>query len=136
MRIEIIGLFIILFSISCKSNRVEIKSKTISEQIDQLAQSKYTGNYKVIANDSNLHSLVTHKSKKFSELGFDIDFFIFDHETGMLIFEDFLKSGHVEWIDANLIKAVKREINDQGKREKEVYQYDTSNKRKTIVSGT
>jgi len=130
----IIGLSILVVLAACKAKQVVNTEQPLAEVLEQTAQEKYGNNYKIIPNSNNTFSLVTHRSKKFSELGFDIDYFILEHKSKAIIQEDFLKSGHIDWIDNNTVKAVKREPDNSGKRNKEVYHFNVKSKAKTIIN--
>lgn len=92
--------------------------------IEKLAAEKFGDNYFIVYNITNRYGLVKSKKKKFSEIGFDITYFIFDNQTNEIIIEDFLKSGYVDWEDEYTIKAVNRKIGKDKKRNKEVYLYN------------
>jgi len=98
--------------------------------IEKLARDRYGDNFFIVKNATAEYSLVMSKTKEFSEIGFDINYFIFDSNSNEIIVEDFLKSGHVDWIDEDTIKAVNRKLDKSKKRIKEVYLYNVVTKKR------
>lgn len=130
IRILIISAILTIL-MSCQSNKKTNHVNDIEVHFKNLIQEKYSDNYRIYPSVTNQYSIVASKTKKFSEMGFDIDFFIFDHTEGRIIHEDFLKSGHVEWIDKFTIKAVDRKLEDQA-RQKIVYTFNANSREKII----
>lgn len=118
----------VLFLFACNTYKPLSKSSPEKElrTVESYAMEKFGDNYFVVSNSSNEYSLVKSKTKTFSEIGFDISFFIFENSTSKVLVEDFLKSGYVDWIDEVTIKAVNRKLIEGNKRKKEVYVFNAS----------
>lgn len=118
---------------ACNSSRKMNLSEESRINLEERAFQKYGSKYLLIANKTKSHTLVINKTKQFKEFGFDINFFIFDNRRQINILEDFLKSGHVEWISDFEIKAINKKVDESNdrKRLKEEYVYDVITNKKT-----
>ena len=65
--------------------------------------------------------------KHFSDLLPNIAFFIYDHQAGMMIHEDSLQAGYVDWTSDKLIKAINRSKEKGGK---ETYYFNVKKRQK------
>lgn len=125
-----------LFIMACHSNRqtADKNQETPPSSIESLAAEKFESNYLVVDNEDAKYSIVKSKTKSFEEFGFDISYFLYDHDEQKIIFEDFLKSGYVDWQDTYTIKAINRKVQTNGKRSKEIYLFDVKKKEKLDVN--
>lgn len=124
----------ILIISSCKSSKYIIESSLNKPiKLDKLAQEKYGNNYSIVDNPTSEFSLVRQKTKDFRQLGFDTNYFIYDHNTSQILIEDSLKKGHVEWINEYSIKAISRDRTSDKKVDKKTYLFHARNRKKDIL---
>ena len=131
---RVVFFLLVLSFYACRTNK-EISSTSYADELQKIAYEKYGNRYTLYPNDTDSYTLVKKKTKRFSEMGFDIDYFIFSHVDMRIIIEDTLRSGHVEWISDKAIKVVnrKKDPNNKGKLNKEVYLYDVIKKEKNVL---
>lgn len=127
-------LFSLLFIVACHSNKHQVTKSMKASAIEKLANDRFDGNFFIVNNSSNTYSLVKSKTKKFSEIGFDINYMIFNTQTNELIVEGFLKSGFIDWVDAHTVKIVNRKIGKHNKRQKETYFYNVETRKRTEIN--
>ena len=132
---RVVSFLLVLSIYACRTNK-EISSPSYSVELQKLATEKYGDRYKLYPNDTDEYTLVKKKTKRFSEMGLDIKYFVFSHTDKIILVEDELRSGNVEWISDYAIKVVNRKIDpdNQGKRNKEVYLFDMIKKEKDILT--
>lgn len=113
---------------ACSSVKTPEKTVSLEEKLERIAKEKYGDNYALLPNRQNSHSLVIHRTKRFLDLGVDINFFVFDHQKQEMIFEDALISGKVEWISESILEANSRvpDPATKGKILKETYRYNVT----------
>lgn len=128
----LISLILVVFVFACKLQKNDSKIEDPTLTVSKLATEKYGDRFKVVVNKTNEFSLIINKTKQFADIGFDIDFFIYDHTTQEIILQDFLESGHVDWTGTTSVKAVNRKRVEEYKREKVVYLFDALTRQKSI----
>jgi len=101
-----------------------------SKSLEEVAKEKFGDNYGVKTNESNSYSLVYKNYKKYGDLFSDIHYFIYANHEHLVIFEDILKAGSIEWISDDEIVAVSRNIpnEDAPGTHRRVYYYNVSTK--------
>jgi len=65
-------------------------------------------------------------------IGYDVNYFVFDHSNGAIIIEDSLRLGSVSWISATQLKAIDRKRDANNKSAKEIYLFDVVTKLKSV----
>ncbi len=93
------------------------------------AKERYDDRFVVKQNETNDYSIIRKKYKSFSELLPSIAFFVFDHRQAVVIHEDSLTAGFVEWYSSHSIKAISRKRNEAD----EIYYFDVLERRKTSL---
>lgn len=124
MKLMVVLALTIIATSACHSNK-EMNRISATKSLRELAEKKYGERYLVRENETGQFALVSKKKKQFSQMGFDISFFIFDKTNSKIIFEDELISGHLEWIGPDSIKAINR---DRAAREIYIYNVITQEK--------
>lgn len=121
----------ICFLISCHTQK-SVEAPEVYITADQLAKEKYGDKYKILPNEDGSFSIVRQKTKKFEDLGFDVNFFVINHKNGEVVIEDNLRLGFVDWVTVTQIKAIDRKRDANNKFAKEIYFFDVVTKSKTI----
>jgi len=131
-----------VFLLSCSLDKSHSKggaSQELNESksLEEIAEEKFGDNYGVKTNESNSYSLVYKNYKKYEDLFSDVHYFIYEHQEHLVIFEDTLKAGSIEWISNDEIVAIARNIpneNDSGTHRR-VYYYNVSTKQRRLDKG-
>lgn len=112
---RILLLIILMWNISCGSSsydqkKTNVVDKDYSKLLDDIVKTKWGKSYATKENKKRTYVIVSRKTKTFNNLFPDIDFFVFDYEKQVIIWEDHLEQGSLSWVSENTIIAVSTHI--------------------------
>jgi hypothetical protein len=120
-------------------NKTHSKVNTSQElnerkSLEEVAEEKFGDSYGIKTNESDSYSLVYKNYKKYGALFSDIHYFIYFHQEQLIIFEDKLKEGSLDWISDDEIVAITRNITNEfdSGTHRRVYYYNVSTRQMTL----
>ncbi len=116
---------------SQKSSTEDFKEDQIT--INTLVAERFSNRTaKILPNNDRSYSIVSTRKKTLKMLFPTIDFFVFDHNSNTIIFEDSLAGGSVAWDSEYSLRATNRGSKTEG-IEKYSYLYDCKSKKKITL---
>ena len=136
----VLGIFCLMM-VGCKSvqstPKEEMNTSTSSESsLEEIAKEKYPNGYRIKTNEPNSYSLIIGRTKAMHDLFPEIEFSVFEHATGTIIFEDRLKAGAVKWENEHQVQAIARNLKEEDGTTRRMYYYDVRTGKKTEVKSS
>lgn len=100
-------LLLIALMTSCGVSKLTTQN-TASAELSSLAIEKFKSNYVILPNTTGNYSLVYKKHKEIHQLLSSVHFFIYDHQSNAVIFEDELSDGAVNWHSSTEVFAISK----------------------------
>ncbi len=97
-------LLYLVLVIGCTATKSNIDNSQ-NNVMETISKNKFKKNYVFKPNESNTHTLVIKRFKHFEDLFMSTKFFVYDNESQIIILEDTLYQGTVDWISDNKIFA-------------------------------
>lgn len=123
-------------AVQSKPKEVVSSSTTNKSSLEEVAREKYPNGYRIKTNEDNSYSLVIGRTKAMHDLFPEIEFSVFEHASGKVIFEDRLKAGAVKWENKHQVQAIARNLKEEDGTTRRVYYYDVRTRKKTEVKSS
>jgi hypothetical protein len=98
----------------------------LQQSIERIANKEFGEKYELKSNDKDTHTIVFKNYKKLTDLLPTVHFFIIEHKTSTIIYEDQLNAGSVYWRSDYEFVAISRNIKKENNNlsGRLVYYYD------------
>lgn len=118
-------LIVVLSCLSCNRNK-KVTTDSPKKSAGDVATAMFGDRYTLEVNKNDTYTIIKTKYKKFKDLFPELDYLIYDHEASEIIHRDTLKAGYVGWSDDFTVKAIARNLTEEGAKSvgRMVYLYD------------